>query len=366
MNVNPGFESYKVYRSTTSPVTQSSTLITTIASERQTTYEDLTVTFGTLYFYRVFVVFDGGLAFGSNEEFATAGLFVDLSEVGFDLEFDPQRDQIYVSLPNLNSIVTLSATTFQHVSTVAVGTRPQGISLSSDGERLYCALNTAGSIAAWHVGTVTVDQIIIGTELGDARTYDVLEVNPDEVLVTSNPGSNGFAYVVKLDIDFVNGHTAQRVANGRIIRSRPTLAKSGDGTRAYVGAGFSPNSLYKLDMTVPSAPIILEDDHGSVSGTDRLEVSPDFARIYLRSGQVLQTSDFNQIGSIGSGVPRLNADGSLGYVGTSSEVQVWRTDTYLQVDRVSVPNGVDQMLVLPSKGYIAILASARVYAIPIP
>lgn len=366
MNVNPGFESYEVYRSTIPPVTRSSTLITTIENEAQTTYKDQTVTLGTLYFYRVFVTFGGGMAFGSNEESATAGLLANLSEVGFDMEFDPVRDQIYVSLPSLNSIVTLSATTFQQVSTDVVGTRPQGISLSSDGERLYCALNTAGSVAAWLIGTATVDQIIIGTELDDPRTYDVLEVNPDVLLVTSSPSSNGFAYVVKVNIDFVNGHTAQRVASNRIIRARPTLAKSGDGTRAYVGEGFSPNSLYKLDMTQPSAPIILEDDHGSVSGTDRLEVSPDFTRIYLRSGQVLQTSDFNQIGSIGYGVPRLSSDGSLCYVGTSSEVQVWRTDTYLQVDGVSIPYGVNQMLVLPSKGYIAVLAGSHVFAIPIP
>jgi hypothetical protein len=227
-------------------------------------------------------------------------------------------------------------------------------------------LNTAGSVGAWLVGTATVDQIIIGTELDDPRTYDVLEVNPDEVLVTSNPGSNGFAYVVKVDIDFAGGHSAQRVASNRIIRARPTLARSGDGTRAYVGTGFSPNSLYKLDMTQPSAPIILEDDHGSVGGTDRLEVSPDLSRIYLRSGQVLQTADFNQIGSIGYGVPRLSADGSLCYVGTSSAIEVWRTDTYLQVDGIPVPYGVDQMLVLPNKGYIAVLSGARVFAVPIP
>jgi len=365
-NTNPGFQSYEVYRSTTSPVTQSATLVTTITSEAQTAFEDKNVAIGTLYFYRVFVTFDGGFAFGSNEEAATAGLFTDLSEVGFDMEYDAARDQIYVSLPNQNSIATLSATTLGQVNSTVVGTRPLGISLGGDGERLYCALNTAGSVAAWLVGTATVDQIIIGTELGDARTYDVLEVNPGEVLATSSPGSNGFAYIVKIDIDFINGHTAQRVASNRIIRASPTLAKSSDGTRAYVGEGFSPNSLYKLDMTVPSAPIILEDDHGSVGGTDRLEVSPDGARIYLRSGQVLRTSDFNQIGSIGGGVPRLNTDGSLCYVGVSSAVQVWRTDTYLQVDAVAVSNGVSQMLVLPSKGYIAVLSGARVVAVPIP
>jgi hypothetical protein len=365
-NTNPGFVDYRVYRSTTTPVTEAATLLATITDETMTVYRDETVDIGVQYFYRVFVHSQGAFSFGSNEEAITAGLAASLSEIGFDLELDLVRDQIYVSLTNSNSVVTLDATTFEEISTTVVGTRPQGISLSSDGKHLYCALNTAGSIAAWNIDGGMVDQIIIGTELGDARTYDVLEVNPDEVLVTSNPGSNGFAYVVKVNIDFVGGHTAQRVASGRIIRASPTLQKSHDGTRAYVGAGFSPNSLYKLDMTNPAAPILLEDDHGSVGGTNRYVVSPDDALIFLRSGQVIQTSDFNQIGSIGGGVPALNKDGTLCYVGTNNAVQVWRTDTYLQVDSVPVPASVDRLTSVPSKGYLAVLSGGTLLGVPIP
>jgi hypothetical protein len=221
------------------------------------------------------------------------------------------------------------------------------------------------------MNTLDVEQIIIGSQLGDARTWDVLEVQPDVVVATSNPGSNGFAYVTRIDIDFVNGHRASRLAGGRIIRASPVLARSSDGSALYVGEGFSPNSLYKLDMTDPSGPLVLEDDHGSVSGTDRLEVSHDNTLIFLRSGQVLRTSDFNQIGSIGSGLPKLNSDGSRCYVGTSSwsgsqAIQIWNTSTYLQVGEIGVPSAVDQMLLLEDKGYMAVLSGSTVYAIRIP
>jgi len=365
-NTNAGFAAYHVYRATTPSVTTDATLVATVTDEAQTTFADRTVSVGTMYYYRIFAEFDGGFRVGSNEEGIRAGLLASLAETGFDLAYDAVRDRIYVSLPNANAVAELDATSLVSTGSVVVGTRPYGISLAADGGHLYCALNTAGSVAAWQVGTANVEQIMIGTELGDPRTYDVLEASPDQVFVTSSPSSNGFAYVVKINIDFAGGHTAARVATNRIIRATPVLAADAAGTRVYVGEGFSPNSLYKLDATDPAAPIILEDQHGSVSGTNRLSVSPDGLRIYLRSGQVLQTADFNQIGSIGAGVPCVSGDGSLCYVGTSSELQVWRTDTYLQVGAVSLPFAADQMLLVPEKGYILVLGGAQVVAVPVP
>ena len=69
---------------------------------------------------------------------------------------------------------------------------------------------------------------------------------------------------------------------------------SHDRQWVYVGEGFGPNSLYKLDAADPLAPIVLEDAHGTVDGTDRMSLSPDGTLIYLRSGQVLRTASFNR------------------------------------------------------------------------
>jgi hypothetical protein len=92
--------------------------------------------------------------------------------------------------------------------------------------------------------------------------------------------------------------------------------------------------------------------HGTVSGTDHLEVSPDGSRIYLASGQVLRTGSFIQAASIGAGVPRFGDSGNVVYVlDKFGVIGVYDTTTFLKVDEVNLPcsfASVKQLLVLPS------------------
>jgi hypothetical protein len=90
-----------------------------------------------------------------------------------------------------------------------------------------------------------------------------------------------------------------------------------------------------------------------VSGTDHLEVNPDGARIYLGSGQVLRTGSFIQAGLIGSGVPKLNKDGSLAYVGKEPNIiEIYDTTTFLKVDELTTScsfSQIQQIEVLPDE-----------------
>jgi DNA-binding beta-propeller fold protein YncE len=310
----------------------------------------------------------GGTSFGSNTVSQVAGLFGDLPATGIDLAFDAPRSRIYVSLPTLNEVAILDASTLAILNRVVVGIRPHGLSLSSDGQRLFSALNTAGAVAVLDLASMSVDTIQVGTDLDDARAWDVLEVQPNVLLVTSNPSSSGFAYVVRIALDFAGSHSATRVASNRIIRAAPELERSSNGGYAYVGEGFSPNSLYKLDMSNPAAPIVLEDQHGAVSGTDRFAVSPDNARIYLRSGQILQATTFSQVGTIGVGIPVPSPDGTRIHVAMSSPLalRAYDSTTLLPVGEVPLAENVDRMIRVESHGYLLALAGDRVYALPIP
>lgn len=366
-NNNDGFVSYSVYRSTTSGVTTDATLIATITDEALTSYEDPDVEIGTVYYYRLFINLAGGFSFSSNEWFVTAGLLVELDGTGFDIEYDAARERVYISVPEHDEIVVISTTSFSEVESHSVGTRPYGIDLSSDGEILYCALNTAGAIAALDLATGSTEEIDIHNELGAPQTYDVLEARPDTVIVTSSPDGYGYAFVVKVNIDFSGGHTtAGRIADGRIIRASPTIARSSDGWSIYVGEIFSPNSLYKIDLTDPAGPLVLEDDHGSVAGTTRLAVSPDDELIYLGSGQVLQTSSFVQIGYAGPGLPQLNGDGSICYMGNKDEISGYNTSTYTRFGSTELPYYVDRMILVEDEGYVIVLSANRIFAVQVP
>lgn len=224
---------------------------------------------------------------------------LDLGAGGFDVALDVTRNRAYVSLPSRNEIAVVSLDDIRIVDRIALPGSPQGIDLSLDGTRLFVAITGSTTVAVIDIAQRSVSSIELGTTTGDARTYDVIEAAPDRLFVSANPGSSGFAYIAQVRLD--QGNVTTRAANETIIRARPTFARSPDEQFVYVGSGFSPNSLYKLSLLDPDAPIVLEDDHGSVSGTDSLVVNAASTRIALGSGQVLRTGSFIEEGRVSPG-----------------------------------------------------------------
>tara|TARA_R110002073_G_scaffold160532_3_gene316032 strand:+ start:550 stop:2166 length:1617 start_codon:yes stop_codon:yes gene_type:complete len=244
---------------------------------------------------------------------------VTLSATAQDFVHDAARELFYVSVPDSDEVVVISSHDYSIVDTITVSPRPSGLDLSHDGSTLFVALNQAGRVAYVDLTTRTVtDTIDIGTELGHSATWDILEARPDWILVSANPGSAGFAYIVLIRRDI--GNAATRVASNRIIRAAPRFHRDPTAAFAYVGEGFSPNSLYKLDLSAATVPIVLEDNHGAVSGSQRADVSHDGSRIALSSGQILDTATFAQVGTVTVGVSQYNADSSKIFAMTQSDL----------------------------------------------
>ena len=179
--------------------------------------------------------------------------------------FDAARQLLYVSVPMLDQIAVISTRTYTTVDYLPIGSRPWGgIDLSLDGRRLWVALFGKGTVAALDLQTLKRSEIDVGGVLGSLATYDVMEGRPDRVFVSANASSSGFSWIAMIKAD--QGGQAARVAGNRIIRATPVFARSPDPRFLYIGEGFSPNSLYKLDLTQDTAPIVLEDRHGTVEG----------------------------------------------------------------------------------------------------
>jgi len=291
---------------------------------------------------------------------------VELGGIGFDMELDESRSLLYVSVPSRNEIVFVSTDSFQIVDRVLVGSRPHGIDLSHDGSRLFVALNQAAAVAVVDLESLAVTEIVVIEGTDSSLVYDVIEAEPDRLFVTASPNSSGFARIGQVRLD--QGNAVSTVANNRIIRARPRFAPDPDELFLYVGEGFSPQSLYKLDLLTADAPIVLEDQHGTVSGTDLMTVNPDGSRIYLSSGQVLRTGSFAQAGRVDAGIARFGPFQDVvhvaefpGFDSPSTEVGVFDTSTYLQVDTITLPCPFDRFarfadfLVLPEEeGWIVL------------
>ena len=230
---------------------------------------------------------------------------------GFDLVQTQDRSRLIASVPDNHQLVVVDTQTLRVVELVAMPGAPYGLGMSIDGSRLFVALNRANSIAVVDLADMSYTTVDLGLASGDDRTYDVEEVAPDKLLVTSSPGSNGSAFVVLLELD--QGNALTRVAGGRSVRASPIIEVDRDNQFAYVGEGFSPNSLYKLDIGQNDVPLILEDDHGDISGSDQPVLKADGSRIHLTSGQILRTGSFAEeltltipgTGAVGSNPDRL-------------------------------------------------------------
>lgn len=273
-----------------------------------------------------------------------------------DMDYDAARERIYLSIPSTGELVQVSAVTFEIEEVTHVGTKPQGLALSLDGTRLFIAMNASASVRVLDLATTTVvDEIFIGDQLDDVRTWDVIEAQADRLFVSGNPSSNGFAYIVQVRLD--QGNAATRVASNRIIRAAPVFEVSPDRNFLYVGEVFSPNSLYKLDLSDPAAPIVLEDDHGAISGTNLLEISPEGDRIFLTSGQVVSTATLDPINLIGAGTPQYGGDPLEIFVAAPPNlIKTYDTTTYVQSDQMTLNCSFSagaRLLVLPAgRGFL--------------
>lgn len=301
---------------------------------------------------------------------------VELGGVAHEMVYDELRELIYVTVPERNEVVIVSAVNFAIVDRVLVGSLPHGIDLSDDASKLFVAMNGAGAVVVVDVETQQLEEIVIGELLDNARTWDVVEAQPDRIFASANPGSSGFARIVEVLID--QGNAAQTVADNRIIRGSPVFAVSADQEFMYVGEGFSPNSIYKLDLADPSAPIILEDNHGSVSGANALTMRPDGTRLHTSSGQVLRTESFVQAGIVDEGVAAYGTTEGIFYVAkypdfvdgsATTEVGLYDEDFFVEVDSFTLSCAIErferftQFLVLEDDSTFLILHQDRICGI---
>jgi hypothetical protein len=240
------------------------------------------------------------------DPYVVESILVELDGQPNDAVVDVARGRVYVSVPSADEIVLVD------LATGAILDRrffpdPTGMDLSADGAFLYVALNGSTGVMRVDLSDWSTRQEVI-PELGDPNTWDVVEIEAGVVLISAD--TSGFAYIVRYDFAT---DTATVVADGTIIRAGPRFAVD-EGSFAYVGEGYSPNSLFKLDLNAAGLPIVLEDDHGGVGGAQSTAVSPGGQFLVLGGGQKLDPASYVSIGTYSQGVPVLSDSGDLVYV----------------------------------------------------
>lgn len=280
---SPNFKSYSVYRRRAG--FSDNTKLAEITDPAATTFEDPQTNLGMVYSYYIRVDTKLGDYIDSELKNGEAGNGIKLPNAeDTDIALDTQNGLIYLSVYNPAKILIVSATTFQKVDSIMLDNFPRRITLSADFSRLYVAYSGSRSFDIFQVATKSVIQTV------DVSTY--LGSSFSDLHVTSNNDLFAVgAWVVK--IDEANGYAQQKVGNTTMSMLGAPRFVGDRGNYLYIEEGhYTPNSLYKLDLSQPAIPQVLEDAHGSVYGTKNCALSPDGEKIYLVGGMIINTSDF--------------------------------------------------------------------------
>ena len=159
------------------------------------------------------------------------------------LLIDPNRPQLYATLPSDNSIAVIDTDTNTVTATLFIGSNPVDLSISPDGDRLYVA--NSGSTAAG-IGVVDLNSMTTLPSLPTpfAPAAIAAGLNNRLYVLSSTPGSNGIA-----QIDGTTG-TSQTTFGGQVTYAAGFLKLSPDGKTLYfANSGISPSTLAAFDVS---------------------------------------------------------------------------------------------------------------------
>ena len=287
----------------------------------------------------------------------TLGRRLDLGGYPEDVVADNARSRIYVTVPERNELLVISAQTLAVLRRVIVGSEPAAMSLSLDGQELFIGLLGAGAIAVVDLDSFDQTQIVVAPTLQSSTVYDVVETSPGILFIASGDSSGS-----GVRLDRATGVQTAVAAMDR--RSNLQIDLLADPVRnvLYVGDGWGvfPQNALKLDSSQFDAPQLATTEHGSVRGTHRMTLDPTGARLYLYGGQVLSTADFSVIATMdepggmvwasdnGQDVMVANSPGDLSVYSatTLSEIDQFDSDCALDPVWRLAPSPVDGQWVM--------------------
>ncbi len=275
-------------------------------------------------------------------------------EVAF-IEKDDTRNQFYVSIPDTNQVLFISADTLQITNTINFTGNPYGLDLSSDGNTLYVGLTGTGTVALVELNnSLAYTEVNVASKLahmeGETITdvYDVLEVGSNKVFVSSSGGA-GFSNIVYIHLG--DDHSVHKAGlkdeSFPIIWSNPIFTASPDQNFVYAyETTVSPGSLYKLDANKSNAPVVAEDPHGEISSYGKPKTifpSPDGKQLILGNRQIINEATLTEILELPISNAQVNSNNTLfyGVENGFSEIGTTTIGTQpVQIGQISNPCGV--------------------------
>ncbi|MBT3207493.1 MAG: YncE family protein [Bacteroidetes bacterium] len=339
------FTSYKLYRSLYSGMGTDGDLIATIEAIDDTTYQDIENLFGYTNYYQVFVFNNSGQSNSSNELDNVSGFVTNLDlniQIGTFLS-DDNNKYLFVSDKENDEIVVINIESGIVENNISVGNEPHGIAINSNKNELYVANSYEYNISVIDILTMTMVREINTT----TYPYNLSYSNITNKLYATTKSSH---YPRIIDVENYEEIGLITAASGIMAYSLCEASKT--DSFLYIGeVGSTPASLYKFNISTDSPVLAVENDYGSIgSYILDMKLSFDASSIFIACEdpyyvQVLNTNDFNSVGTLYTAYPTaiaISPDGSTAFVANSSKwVYVFDIDTYQEISRFYFSNDID-------------------------
>jgi hypothetical protein len=254
-----------------------------------TTFSHEDTNIGTLNSYYVKVETKLGEHISSDRKTVETGHFVKLTYAeGIDICFDKLNSVFYIPAMYESKILIVSAEPFAKKDSITLSHPAYRIALNNNATKLYVLYPGANAFDIVDIATKAVDRRVdVSSVMGDSFAVDIYMATNGQLFVA---GSR----IVK--IDEADNYALHVIADEVAFYSERPQFLADDGTYLYVEvSSHTPNSLFKIDISQNDGPVVLEDEHGSVSGTENAVLSPDATRFYMHNGKVVLTSDFTTV-----------------------------------------------------------------------
>jgi sugar lactone lactonase YvrE len=245
---------------------------------------------------------------------AQAQLVRTISLSANDLVYDPVSARLYASVPSTagpsgNSIAVINPVTGAVDAYVAVGSEPNKLALSDDGQYLYVGLDGAFAIRRLHVPTLTPGlQFTLGNDpySGPYAAYDIAVLPGDAssvAVVRRAPSSGGDGGVGVYTDGVLRPLVTQGPYGSRV------LAFSASSARLYgynnVTTGYE---LFRMSVDANGVSVI-DNARSLISGSE-IDIRFSDGRLYAGNGRVVDPEAKTVIGTLA----RVGSSGSLTHV----------------------------------------------------
>ncbi len=289
-SVNSSFAYYRILRSP--GYTVNFTEVGIISDPDVTVFADEGADIGRVYTYKIRVISDKGNHVDSNGRMGERGESMDLqneSDIA-DVIMNRDKSAIYVARLLSRRVLMISTDTFQKTDSIELQDSPYALAVSSDQTKLYVALYGLPRFQVIDLASKTMlKDVDLSAVIGANAIVDLYAAANGQLYASSYGG-----YVARID-ESAN-YVASRVASDKFFSSGAPTFVAEHGNYLYMEESLlTPNSLFKIDMSVADSPIVMEDVHGTVSGTRGCALSTDGAVLYLTSGQLVSTNTLKPI-----------------------------------------------------------------------